>query len=182
MASLYGMTIKSLKSFEGMDGTAYQGNLYLGNRKIAFWSQDVHGAVEDRVDMLPAYSYEKLEDSLKKVRHPQDEVENEYVFELCMEDLVQMILDEKEYKKARKKGYETYAVVTDGYHSVEVNYKEEYTGKQKDELREKLMKDEEVQQIMNEHFFKEKETVIKIYSSPDDFIIGDAILIEDIKE
>lgn len=43
MASINGLTVKKLKYFEGKEGAAAQGDLYLGNKKIAFWSQDANG-------------------------------------------------------------------------------------------------------------------------------------------
>ena len=36
MASINGLTLKKIKYFEGREGTAAQGDLYLGNKKIAF--------------------------------------------------------------------------------------------------------------------------------------------------
>lgn len=34
MASINGLTVKKLKYFEGKEGAAAQGDLYLGNKKI----------------------------------------------------------------------------------------------------------------------------------------------------
>ena len=33
MASINGISLKAMKSFEGMEGTAWQGNVYVGTKK-----------------------------------------------------------------------------------------------------------------------------------------------------
>ena len=70
MASINGLTVKKLKYFEGKEGAAAQGNLYLGNKKIAFWSQDANGCVEDNLDMEPGYSEQKLRQAIIAA-HPE---------------------------------------------------------------------------------------------------------------
>lgn len=51
MASIYGVSIKSLKTFRGHEGEPlYQGDVYIDKEKQGFWSQDAHGAIEDNYD------------------------------------------------------------------------------------------------------------------------------------
>lgn len=50
MASINNVTIKSLKNFLGMEGEAWQGNVYIDGKKTGFWSQDAFGAICDTFD------------------------------------------------------------------------------------------------------------------------------------
>lgn len=59
MASINGISLKAMKSFEGMEGTAWQGNVYVGTKKVAFWSQDGNGG-PDWFDMMNGFSKKKL--------------------------------------------------------------------------------------------------------------------------
>lgn len=68
MASINGLSIKKLKYFQGMDGKMAQGDLYLGNKKIAFWSQD--DCIEDNLDMEPGYSEYRLRQAIIAA-HPE---------------------------------------------------------------------------------------------------------------
>ena len=57
MAQINGVTVKALKTFYGHEGEpVFQGNLYLGNKKIGFWSQDARGAIVDDVILERDYS------------------------------------------------------------------------------------------------------------------------------
>lgn len=41
MASLYGVSIKNLKTFKDHEGMiAYQGDIWFNNKKLGLWSQD----------------------------------------------------------------------------------------------------------------------------------------------
>ena len=60
MANINGLSIKKVRSFVGPEGHVYQGDLYLGKKKIAFWSQDANGGIEDHLTMEPEYSEAKL--------------------------------------------------------------------------------------------------------------------------
>ena len=44
MASINGITLKAVKRFRGHDGEpCYQGNVYIGTKKIGFWGGDKEG-------------------------------------------------------------------------------------------------------------------------------------------
>lgn len=60
MSNINGLSIKKVRSFVGPEGHVYQGDLYLGKKKIAFWSQDANGGIEDHLTMEPEYSEAKL--------------------------------------------------------------------------------------------------------------------------
>jgi hypothetical protein len=109
MASINGLTVKKLKYFEGREGTAAQGNLYLGNKKIAFWSQDADGCVEDNLDMEPGYSETRLRQAIIAA-HPEKHEEKvaqngipytlDYELEFLMTDLLSLMETEKAWKRA----------------------------------------------------------------------------------
>ena len=104
MASINGLTVKKLKYFEGREGTAAQGNLYLGNKKIAFWSQDADGCVEDNLDMEPGYSETRLRQAIIAA-HPEKHEEKvaqngipytlDYELEFLMTDLLSLMETKK---------------------------------------------------------------------------------------
>lgn len=47
MASINGISLKAAKCYESMDGPIWQGNIYVGTKKVAFWSQEK--SVSDRI-------------------------------------------------------------------------------------------------------------------------------------
>lgn len=106
MASINGVSIKSLKIFKGHDGEPlYQGNVYYKGRKLGFWSQDAHGGIEDNF----LFDESQLKEAVDDYRDHSGKVEDGYkeYFDasalLCeVADLTQA---EKEFKKAAKKGY-----------------------------------------------------------------------------
>lgn len=59
MANIRGISIKTVKHFIGTEGPAYQGNIYIGSKKVAFWSQDGNGG-PDWFDMMNGFSKKKL--------------------------------------------------------------------------------------------------------------------------
>ncbi|MCD8110015.1 MAG: hypothetical protein LUE14_07940 [Clostridiales bacterium] len=100
MAKIRNVSIKALKEFEGTEGSVVQGNLYIGGKKVAFWSQDGDGGVMDRLDMEPDYSGEKLRNLFSD---SSDGVEAG--FERFMDRLAILTLEERDFKKESKKGF-----------------------------------------------------------------------------
>lgn len=174
MATINGITVKALKTFEGREGTALQGNLYLNNKKIGFWSQDGDGG-PDRLYLDSAYSESKLEKALKKA---QNKEHDGFMFmELFMQDVVILVESEKAYKKNAKNGYPIVIEVTDGYHVSYLGCSKTYTDMNDKELLTRTsMQIESIKSSM----FKNKEKQIKVYRSPDDFVIGEPISLNDI--
>lgn len=123
MASINGLSIKKLKYFQGMDGKMAQGDLYLGNKKIAFWSQD--DCIEDNLDMEPGYSEYRLRQAIIAA-HPEKHEEKiaqngvpytlDYDLEYLMTDLLSIKETEKAWKRATKAGYVGLYEMTDGFH------------------------------------------------------------------
>ena len=192
MASIHGISVKGMKKFLGHEGEPlYQGNLYLGNKKIGFWSQDAHGGVCDNFVFDAPWGWKmqkKLNEWIVKMNAdkaihggtPEKPFVIEYDLEHLLSDYISLSLDEKEYKKAVKAGFSGILIASDGFHCVSWRLPERYT-KMTDE---KLL--EEMNDIIVEakrSFFKEdkfyKHTV-KIYRSPEDFTIGKPIALGEI--
>lgn len=125
MASINGLTVKKIKYFDGREGTAAQGDLYLGNKKIAFWSQDADGCIDDSLDMEPGYSEQKLRQAIIAA-HPEKHEEKvaqngrpyvlDYELESLMADLLSLMETEKAWKRAVKAGYAGLFEIADGFH------------------------------------------------------------------
>ena len=101
MASINGISLKAIKSFEGMEGTAWQGNVYVGAKKVAFWSQDGKGGA-DWFDMMNGISKKKLVESMKPYVD-QKSIKLKNIDESFMYNLLWLNQTEKEFKKALKK-------------------------------------------------------------------------------
>lgn len=125
MASINGLSLKKLNYFQGREGTAAQGDLYLGKKKIAFWSQDADGCIEDSLDMEPGYSEWKLRQAIIAA-HPEKHQEKvaqngkpytlDYELESLMGDLLALMDTEKDWKRTVKAGYMGMLEMTDGFH------------------------------------------------------------------
>lgn len=63
MASMNGISINSLRSFKTEEGIAWQGEIYLADKKIGEWSNDSYGG-PDSFQMEEGYSFEKLKKEL----------------------------------------------------------------------------------------------------------------------
>lgn len=190
MASINGISVKGLKGFKGHEGEDLcQGNLYLNNKKIGFWSQDAWGAICDNFVMENGYSEDLLREAVKKLNAdkaymagPVDKQSSmEYSLDLLMGDYINLHEDEKLYKGAVKRGYSGVVIVTDGYHIVSLALSQMYMQKKDEDLLSLL--DEDIRNA-KKTFFKENEYTkhtVKIYRSPNDFIIGEPINLKDIE-
>lgn len=117
MASINGVTIKSLKTFKDRDGeNCYQGTVYLNGRKLGFWSQEGNGSVCDNYD----FNTKLLEEPfLMWKNNLQDYHFYDYLdLEGFLYVLAYLMELEKSIKATIKKGckYITYSIsVADGY-------------------------------------------------------------------
>lgn len=115
MATINGVTIKSLKEFKGHEGEpCYQGNVYYRKKKLGFWSQDGHGAVCDIFE----FDESALKDEVVRYRDFSGQVKekNKEYFdtESFMFALVDLTIAEKQFKKGLKNGYHSLVKISGG--------------------------------------------------------------------
>ena len=103
MASLNGVSIRNLKTFNGHEGEPlYQGSIYNNGTKLGFWSQDAHGGCDnfDFNETAIEIPFLAWKSSLRGSRY------YEYLEIGSFMAVVAGLVDlEKEYKKMVKKGY-----------------------------------------------------------------------------
>lgn len=189
MASINGICVKGLKEFKGHEGEPLcQGNLYLNNKKIGFWSQDAWGG-PDNVQLESGYNEKLLNEAVHSLNVDKDYHGSrpdgstfvvEYNLERLMADYIPLYEDEKIYKQAEKKGYKGVVIASDGYHQVSWALPGSYMQKKDAELLKVLEAD--IKEAKRS-FFKEDQFTqhsVKIYRSLDDFVIGEPIKMDNI--
>ena len=194
MASINGISLKAVKMFRGHEGEpCYQGNVYIGKKKIGFWSQDSWGAVCDNFMFDKPYSAGKLAEKVKALCPERIETRTRddgstytlcYTLEELFTDLLVLQDDEKAFKKANKDGRNGLITVTDGYHQISFVLKESALSSTDDVLLDKLSKFIESEK-KKARFFNENDYIkheVKIYRDIKDFNIGVEISVDDIKE
>lgn len=185
MASINGLTVKKLKYFEGKEGAAAQGDLYLGNKKIAFWSQDANGCIEDNLDMEPGYSEQKLRQAIIAA-HPEKHEEKiaqngepytlDYELESLMTDLLSLMVTEKAWEQAIKAGYVGLFKIADGFH-----YKTWYLSKWLYESGARTVEDVKARIPKRQldraldSMFKNERLKESVFWSKEDFAIGTSL-------
>ena len=185
MASINGLTVKKLKYFEGKEGAAAQGDLYLGNTKIAFWSQDANGCIEDNLDMEPGYSEQKLRQAIIAA-HPEKHEEKiaqngepytlDYELESLMTDLLSLMVTEKAWEQAIKAGYVGLFKIADGFH-----YKTWYLSKWLYESGARTVEDVKARIPKRQldraldSMFKNERLKESVFWSKEDFVIGTSL-------
>lgn len=185
MASINGLTVKKLKYFEGKEGAAAQGDLYLGNKKIAFWSQDANGCIEDNLDMEPGYSEQKLRQAIIAA-HPEKHEEKiaqngepytlDYELESLMTDLLSLMVTEKAWEQAIKAGYVGLLEIADGFH-----YKTWYLSKWLYESGARTVEDVKARIPKRQldraldSMFKNERLKESVFWSKEDFVIGTSL-------
>lgn len=172
MANISGISIKAVKHFIGTEGPAYQGNIYIGSKKVAFWSQDGNGG-PDWFEMMNGFSKKKLVEAMKPYVD-QKSIELKIIDESFMYNLLWLNQAEKEFKKVQKKGYKAMLEVTDGFHVTNYYYPdvpnctaEELFMRIKDDIKDK--------------FFKNAEIKYHLYKDISDFSIGEPITAAEIQ-
>lgn len=164
MASINGITVKNLKWFRGSEGDAAQGNLYIGNKKVGFWSQDADGAFMDTFESN-MIDTERL--TLKMAEgHPKvkiGDIELDYTPEMFMQELIDLIEDEKEYKKAVKKGYGGVYMIGRYVSAIPKGWSEEQA---EDCLKDTIRSEKEYFQYSGQPVKQ------KYYNSAEQFVIG----------
>lgn len=141
MASINGVTIKSLKTFKDRDGEdCYQGTVYLNGRKLGFWSQEGNGSVCDNYD----FDKKLLEEPfLMWKNYLQDYHLYDYLdLEGFLHVLANLMDLEKSIKSNIKKGYKyiTYSFsALDGYWVASSFISKDVAENAKSRLQKKLL-------------------------------------------
>lgn len=100
MASLNGIKITGLKTFEGREGMGYQGNITMDGKKIGRVFDEARGGEVD-VDIEASHKSEFE----RRMKSYFESYPSEYpVMDIFLEELVNLIETEKLYKKHEKKG------------------------------------------------------------------------------
>lgn len=171
MASINGISLKAAKCFKSMERPDWQGNIYVGTKKVAFWSQSRSDL--DRIDMVDGYSREKLFEAMKPYVDKKS-VELNIILESFMDKLLCLKDDEAEFKKMMKKEYKAMLVLSDGYHVKYYCYPEVPK-----ESAEELYAQASYES--KNLFFKDAKITHRFYKGLEDFVIGGKLSPDDIK-
>jgi len=182
MASINGITLKARTDFRGHEGEpCSQGNLYLGNKKIGFWSQSSYGG-PDEVRLEPGLSEEKLNDKIRELNKGKSEALGGYKLDLLMEDLLNLQNAEKIYKQSLKKGYTALFVVTCEWQDIIYSLMPVHVnGKTSEEIYSALY-DKIKEAKKNSGISVDAEDEIALYKTLDDFNIGKKITLAEIRK
>lgn len=137
MASIKGISLKNIQKFRGHDGeNCYQGNIYFKGKLAGSWSQDAWGG-PDRFCINDDNIYETLIQTatdyyaenpykdyhgitLKEFTEGKEPSLESYTgvcaLEMLINDIWLLSMQEKEYKKWQKKGYQIMVVFN--YHHI----------------------------------------------------------------
>ena len=127
MASINGISVKSLKTFKDHEGASIaQGNIYCDGKKVGFWSQDSWGG-PDSFDGCGKIVSERAEKFA--AGYPKDD---KYAWiqkepDVFMGNLILLMEIEKMFKKFEKKGGVTGYFMFDGYHISGIWFKQKLT-------------------------------------------------------
>lgn len=188
MARINNLSLKKVHKFVGQEGNMYQGNLYLGSKKIGFWSQDGYGGA-DWYDLEPNISLEKLKtivDNLNATKREYFDIQNHetgevkrmtmpYSLDSVMIDLLELNNIEKNYKDFTSDGYDGVLYTHSCYigYNIPINYSH---------IEDKSNIGKFIAFILRH---KEKDTSqfiknYRIYLKKEDFDIGQHITLKDI--
>lgn len=192
MAKINGLEVKAVKGFLDHEGCQiYQGSLYLGDKRIGFWSQDYMFG-PDNFDLDSKYSLIKLDNLVKKynedkreeiARRDGNKTYLEYDLELLLYDLMKLREKEKKCKQYVKKlGYEPVFVICEGKIGWIPKFlsKEKYGHMANEQIMESLAVKNFINEVKNQVSYKDEEPEVLIFKSMDDFDIGKHIELQDI--
>ena len=166
MAKINNIQIKNLKSFKDHEGAGiYQGDIWYKGKKLGEWSQDSWGG-PDNYHFSEAVLNNEVK-AYKESDRVKDEDRGIYDLDILLSELIHLMLDEKEYKKAIKKGYKAYIVAGDGYHKMA--YYDPHDDKQKIQESDYY---KGFERKCRDKFFKNWDGDVRIYTSKDDFNIA----------
>lgn len=178
-----------MKHFQGKEGTAAQGDLYLGKKKIAFWSQDANGCIEDSLDMELGYSEHRLRQAIIAA-HPEKHEEKiamngksytvDYELESLMADLLGLMESEKAWKRAVKAGYAGLFEMTDGFHVSQWKLPEDLRDKARTAEDAKALISKKSLDQAKANMFENWKIQEKIFWNKEDFEVGQSLRIEEL--
>lgn len=189
MASINGITLKNIDGFLGHEGEPlFQGDLYVGNTKVAFWSQDDWGGIMDNLIMAPGYSDDKLREQVielnkEKARHGTRNDGSTYTVDYDLENQCRKLLvlmDSEEWFKEHPE--HLLLVVSDGYHT-DRRYLKGFLKDYSDDTILQIM--EKAINEMKADFYPENNSVkhtVELFRDASDFTIGKKIKLKDIKK
>ena len=182
MASINGITLKARKDFRGHEEEpCSQGNLYLGNKKIGFWSNSSYGG-PDEVHLEPGLSEEKLNDKIRELNKGKAEALGGYELDLLMEDLLNLQDTEKIFKQTLKEGYTALFVVTCEWQDIGYSLMPVHVdGKTPEEIYSVLYDQIKAAKVVA-GLSMDAEDEIALYKTLDDFNIGKKIKLAEIKK
>lgn len=182
MASINGLSLRNIKQWEGREGPACQGSLYLGDTKICFWSQDGNGGM-DTYDFERMFSEEKFNEIINDIYQDKkysynfggEEHQMNYDTDLLMIDIVELEEKEQEFKKYCTRGYKGIAIISNwGFQQLNPLTSEDILLND-DELKGKLSF--KINEFVKKH--GKDELKVEFFRGKKDFYIGKEI---DIKE
>ncbi len=116
MASIYGFSLKNRKTFQGSDWQGNQGDLCYNGKKVAWYNDSGNGGACD-LEYYDSRYASILEETIKRYFKERPIItkygELDGDEDLFMAELLQLMDDEKEYKKGVKKGYSCLITYTD---------------------------------------------------------------------
>lgn len=189
MASINGLTVKSLKTFYGHEGeSCAQGNLYLGTKKIASWSQDAKGGIMDWVSMEEGFSEKKLRNAIIARNKDKEETGTscngndftvQYDLENLMCDLLYLKDCEKEFKKVVKTGYQGLVKISNDCWGISVYVKQDVLDLPEEKLKERFS--DQIEELKKKGCRKGQEPYLEVFRSLEDFCIGEKIELNEIR-
>lgn len=103
MASINGMTIKNLERFYGSRGECfYRGDVYIGDERLGFWSQDINGGDDFRFDTKRAE--EVVDECIEYFVNVQKEKDVILTLSRLLQEIVYNIEAENFFEQYRQDG------------------------------------------------------------------------------
>lgn len=159
------------------------------NKKVAFWSQDSHGAVMDNLLMEKPYHEGELRGKIEDLNPEKTfhgnlgdgtTFEIKYSLEQLCGDLLMLEDKENMFLEGLKEDYQVLLTVSDGYHIAGLHLPRGYKSLSDDVLLEKLSDNiaDMKNSLMRENDFTKHS--IDIFRNKSDFDIGIPITLKDI--
>lgn len=170
MASLNGVSMRNLRKYEGHNAEMWQGDLYIGDKKVA-WFSDTDGG-EPEFGMEYGYSLRKLEEAIIRVN---DEINTFDEFLITLQDLVQ---NEEEYRSYLIKGFPVLVVQLVGAYSMHyIALRKKYCAWSDEQIMD-FVRDTLESNMRDDHG---DGYTVKIYRGLTEFVVGAPFPISDIQ-